>query len=184
MDRLISAERLKETLAETLEEIKSNPKMDGQEMHIIAAIHTLSQMIDDAPTVWAGDDNDLSLKLLDEYERGKLFEYQSLGYNIDHLRELVQAEKDGRLVAPPCKVGDWVYCLWDVPTDYKYVIYCAEVKEIKISMRDCRLTTTYLMEPIEYRGRRKEYRDDDLGKTVFLTCEEAEAALEGGNAGA
>lgn len=95
-----------------------------------------------------------------------------------HFRELVQAEKDGRLVVLPCKVGDWVYCLWDVPTDYKYVIYCAEVKEIRTSMRNCRLTTTYFMEPIAYRGHRKEYRDDDIGKTVFLTREEAEAALE------
>lgn len=85
---------------------------------------------------------------------------------------LAQAEKDGQP-----QVGDWVYCLWDVPTDYKYIIYCAEVKEIRISMRNCRLITTYLMEPIEYRSRRKEYRDDDLGKTVFPTREEAEAAL-------
>lgn len=29
--------------------------------------------------------------------------------NLDHLRELAQAEKDGRLVVLPCKVGDTVY---------------------------------------------------------------------------
>ena len=102
------------------------------------------------------------------------------GVSIERLKELVRAEKAGHLVVLPCKVGDWVYALWDVPTAAKYVIYCAEVKEIRIANRNCRLTTTYLLEPIEYRGRRKEYRDDDIGKTVFLTSEEAERALEGG----
>ena len=49
--RLIEAEELKELMIETLEHIKENPKMNGQEMHIIAAIQMLSEMIDDAPTV-------------------------------------------------------------------------------------------------------------------------------------
>lgn len=99
---------------------------------------------------------------------------------IDRLAHYEDMEEQGRLVMLPCKVGDWVYALWDVPTAAKYVIYCAEVKEIRIANRNCRLTTTYLLEPIEYRGRRKEYRDDDIGKTVFLTSEEAENELKGG----
>ena len=98
----------------------------------------------------------------------------------ERLKEYEDMEEHGRLVVLPCKVGDWVYALWDVPTAAKYVIYCAEVKEIRISNRNCRPTTTYLLEPIEYRGRRKEYRDDDFGKTVFLTREEAERAIAGG----
>ena len=80
-------------------------------------------------------------------------------------------------VVLPCKVGDLVYAMWSVPTNCKYIIYCAEVKEIRIAMRNCRVTTTYILEPIEYRGRRQEYRDDDFGNLVFLTREEAEAAL-------
>ena len=76
-----------------------------------------------------------------------------------------------------CKVGDWVYALWDAPVKLKYIIYCAEVKEIRISIRNCRLTTTYILEPICYRGHRKEYRHDDFGKLVFLSEKEAEAAL-------
>ena len=99
---------------------------------------------------------------------------------MNRLAHYEDMEEQGRLVVLPCKVGDWVYALWDVPTAAKYVIYCAEVKEIRIANRNCRLTTTYLLEPIEYRGRRKEYRDDDIGKTVFLTSEEAEKALKGG----
>lgn len=76
-----------------------------------------------------------------------------------------------------CKVGDWVYALWEAPVKEKYIIYCAEVKEIRISNRFCRLTTTYILEPVEYRGHRKEYFDSDFGELVFLSCEEAKAAL-------
>ena len=35
--RLIDVDALKELLIDTLESIKKNPKMDGQEAHIIAA---------------------------------------------------------------------------------------------------------------------------------------------------
>ena len=39
-----------------------------------------------------------------------LVDYHELG-PIDHLRELVQAENDGRLVVLPCKVGDTCYTI-------------------------------------------------------------------------
>lgn len=97
---------------------------------------------------------------------------------LERVQEIAQAEKDGRLIVLPCKVGDLVFALWDVPTKYKYVIYYAEIKEVCIYVRNCRMTITYRLEPIEYRGRRKEYRAEDFGKTVFLTREEAEAALK------
>ena len=51
MSRLIDANALKATMIETLEQIKANPKMDGQEMHIIAGIAMLGEMIDDSPTI-------------------------------------------------------------------------------------------------------------------------------------
>ena len=34
-------------------------------------------------------------------------------YDLDHLRELVEADKDGRCVVLPCKVGDKVYWIVD-----------------------------------------------------------------------
>ena len=76
-----------------------------------------------------------------------------------------------------CKVGDLVYALWEAPVKLKYIIYCAEVKEIRISMRNCRLTTTYILEPIMYRGHRREYRDEDFGTLVFKDQEDAERKL-------
>ena len=39
----------------------------------------------------------------------KMFRHMIEGGYIDHLEELLQAEKDGRLAVLPCKVGDIVY---------------------------------------------------------------------------
>lgn len=83
------------------------------------------------------------------------------------------------VIVPPCKVGDMLFALWSVPTEAKYVIYSAEVVEIRTSGSNCRQTTTFLLEPLAYRGRKKEYRIDDFGKLVFTNKEEAEKALEG-----
>ena len=49
--RLIDEEWLKDAMITTLEALKKNPKMDRQEMHLIAAIDTLRAMIEDAPTI-------------------------------------------------------------------------------------------------------------------------------------
>lgn len=76
-----------------------------------------------------------------------------------------------------CKIGGWVYALWEAPVKQKYIIYCAEVKEIRIGIRNCRLTTTYRLEPIMYRGHIHEYLDEDFGKLVFLSENEAQLAL-------
>jgi hypothetical protein len=91
--------------------------------------------------------------------------------NVIHEAETVDA------VEVKCKVGDWVYALWEAPVKQKYIIYCAEVKEIRIGMRNCRLTTTYRLEPIMYRGHIHEYRDEDFGKLVFSSEEEAKNEL-------
>ena len=49
--RLIDACGLKSVMIDTLERIKANPKMDNQEAHLLAAFHTVGQMVDDAPTI-------------------------------------------------------------------------------------------------------------------------------------
>lgn len=49
--RLIDERWIKKAMITTLEAIKKNPKMDGQEMHLIAAFVTLRAMLDDAPTI-------------------------------------------------------------------------------------------------------------------------------------
>lgn len=74
----------------------------------------------------------------------------ALGVPAERLRELAEADKAGRLVVLPCKVGDTVYTLRRT--------FCGAdvVGETELWWTDI----------------------PQLGKTVFLTREEAEKALE------
>ena len=82
--------------------------------------------------------------------------YKDLG-PIDHIRDLIKAEQDGRLVALPCKVGDTVYQI-----DAERV-YESEVKWIIFDCNDI------------------AFDERAIGVSIFLTREEAEAALKGGD---
>ena len=88
----------------------------------------------------------------------------------DRLRELAEADKDGRVVVLPCKVGQRVFALLD--TD-KHLSEC-EVKQIGLGNE----IGFVGIEPIGARGREYGVSIKGFGKTVFLTREEAEAALE------
>lgn len=55
--RLIDESWIKTTVITTLEALKKNPKMNGQEMHLIAAFYTLRVMLEDAPTVIGAEDD-------------------------------------------------------------------------------------------------------------------------------
>ena len=81
--------------------------------------------------------------------------YKDLG-PIDHIRDLIKAEQDGRLVVLPCKVGDTVYQI-DAERVYE--------SEVKWIIFDC--------DDIAFDERA-------IGGSIFLTREEAEAALKGG----
>lgn len=90
---------------------------------------------------------------------------------LDRLRELVEADRGGRCVVLPCKVGDTIYD-----------ISLAEIKESNvISISFIASKSTYHVSICAENYRHAITLDiemDDFGKTVFLTCEEAEAALE------
>ena len=89
---------------------------------------------------------------------------------VARLRELAEADKDGRLVVLPCKVGQRVFALLD--TD-KHISEC-EVKNIGLGNE----IGFVAIEPIGARGREYGVSIKGFGKTVFLTREEAEKALE------
>ena len=85
---------------------------------------------------------------------------KALGMNPPRLRELAEADKAGRCVVLPCNIGDTVW----------------------------RMKRTFE----EYPDRSKPYLEPDwfllqdvfnIGKTVFLTREEAERAMEDGKDG-
>ena len=86
------------------------------------------------------------------------------------LRELAEADKDGRLVVLPYKVGQRVFALLD--TD-KHISEC-EVKQIGLGNE----IGFVGLEPIGARWRKYGVSLNGFGKTVFLTREEAEKALE------
>ena len=95
---------------------------------------------------------------------------QAMGVEPSRLREIAEADKDGRCVVLPCKVGQRVFALLD--TD-KNISEC-EVKQIGMGNEIGFIG----LEPIGARGREYGVALNGFGKTVFLTREEAEKALE------
>ena len=85
----------------------------------------------------------------------------------DRLRELAEADKEGRAVILPCKVGDVVYGFYGEKTILPMV-----AKWIETNTDGWCIAVQYV--PMAPRF----YRFSDFGKTVFLTREEAEAALK------
>lgn len=88
----------------------------------------------------------------------------------DRLRDLAEADKDGRLVVLPCKVGDTVWANLDgMRHTRKCVIEFANIGSH---------VTTIVFSTVD--GLREQYgvNPSSFGKTVFLTREEAEKALE------
>ena len=107
--------------------------------------------------------DEIALKLM------RLADLESL-CSYTRLRELAEADKGGRLVVLPCKVGQRVFALLD--TD-KHISEC-EVKQIGMGNEIGFIG----LEPIGSRGREYGVALNGFGKTVFLTREEAEKALE------
>lgn len=129
------------------------------------------------------EDGDCSSKRV--WERLKAIE-NTLGddYNLDHIRDLLAAEKDGRLLVLPCKVGDTVYVRQAaVGFGYELDKYKEEILIGKIT--SFRVTETQRFMRIKFRttknGRARfgRFYFASIGNTVFLTREEAEAALGG-----
>ena len=91
------------------------------------------------------------------------------GMTLMRLRELAVADKEGRAIILPCKVGNRVFALLD--TD-KHISEC-EIKQIGLGNE----IGFVGLEPIGARGRKYGVALNGFGKTVFLTREEAEKAL-------
>ena len=95
----------------------------------------------------------------------------SIGGGYTRLRELAEADRDGRLAVLPCKAGDTVYEVTSRKTISEY-----RVKAIRVE-----LFCTFIEWDIVAGFVDKSIFGvpvDEIGKTVFLTREEAEAALE------
>ena len=84
--------------------------------------------------------------------------------DLGRLEELVKADKEGRTVVLPCKVGDTLYR-----------VFAGEILEHKVgNMRYLAIQGRWDIETYPFCS----YVESSIGKTIFLTREEAEAALE------
>lgn len=91
--------------------------------------------------------------------------------DLDRLEKLAEADREGRLVVPPCKAGDTVYEVTSRKTISEY-----RVKAIRVE-----LFCTFIEWDIVVGFVDKSIFGvpvDEIGKTVFLTHEEAKKTLE------
>ena len=119
------------------------------------------------------------------WERLKAYEdIAELCGGFDRLRELAEADKDGRVVVLPCK--DWMDIVfggqtlfWGIDTDYIE----NPIREISVDGAE-RIGwyvgwKTVFLKGTDENGETWEFSPDEIGKTVFLSREEAEKAMEG-----
>ena len=99
------------------------------------------------------------------------------GLPIDRLRELAEADKDGRVVVLPCKVGNtlWVTGRDNVPREME--LEATDIRAV-CTDEDNLCMSTCNRKPDGFCAYRLRNDGADIGKTVFLTREEAEKALE------
>lgn len=90
---------------------------------------------------------------------------------VERLRELYKADKDGRVVVLPCKVGDTVYF-----ANAKHIL---EFTVVGYAVDETGVSWVY-SEHVYKTGHTCErtFSPDRIGKTTFLSREEAEKALQ------
>ena len=103
--------------------------------------------------------DEIALKLM------RLADLESL-CSYDHLRELAEADKEGRLVVLPCRQGDELWTYGNFPQGRE--VYRFTVSDVSTLNGRTVLNTLGL----------GTIRPEDIGKTVFLTRAEAEKALQ------
>ena len=89
----------------------------------------------------------------------------------ERIRELLKADKDGRLVVLPCKVGDRLYEVTGRKTISVY-----KVKAIRVELFGLFIEWD-IVEGFVWQSL-SGINAGEIGKTVFLNREEAEKALE------
>lgn len=97
--------------------------------------------------------------LLDEY------------YPSGRMRELIKADKDGRVVVLPCKVGDRLYEVTGRKTISVYKVRAIRVELFGLFI-DWDIVDGFVWQSLS------GINAGEIGKTIFLTREEAEKALE------
>ncbi len=99
-------------------------------------------------------------------------EFNKVTNTLNRLAEYEDLEEQGKLPKLPCAVGDTVY---RINKGAKRPVIPLQVINFKIFGN---LSDNFKMECADEWGGGYTYRKMDIGKGIFLTQEEAEAALE------
>ena len=84
--------------------------------------------------------------------------------DLDRLEKLAEADRDGRVVVRPCNVGDTLFR-----------VFAGEILEHKVrNMRYLAIQGRWDIDTTPFCS----YIESSIGKTIFLTHEQAERALE------
>lgn len=91
-------------------------------------------------------------------------------YDLDRLRELIKADREGRCVVSPCKVGDKLYTIRTIQDgSFTLEVYdSGEIRQISVNTDG-----TFFL--VDYGH---SLSANNFGKTVFKTREAAESALK------
>lgn len=98
----------------------------------------------------------------------------------EQIRKWEDADSEGRLVVLPCKVGDtaWVKDRAGVPREMR--LETADIRFVCTDEDNLCMATCH-RKPDGFCAYRIRNDGTDIGKTVFLTREEAERAIAGGS---
>lgn len=96
---------------------------------------------------------------------------------VNEVIELVKAKQKGRIIVPPCKVGDTVYSP-QIDMRFDAVITEISITDTDIFFEWAQYDKSYEITELWDEGY---FLLEDFGKTVFLTREEAEKVLKESN---
>jgi hypothetical protein len=120
---------------------------------------------EDVPKELRKEYNKISLQMIQQEECEIYRRYEiTKDIPLDRLQEICNAERDGRCVVLPCKVGDTIYV-----TIGHFNKKITESKAVKVWFNG-----------FDYRVVCDGIGELTFGKSVFLTKEAAEQALKGG----
>lgn len=111
------------------------------------------------------EDTELTPEEIDmDHEAAEQLRQLCRDYDLGRLVNLAEADKDGRVVVRPCKVGDTLFR-----------VFAGEILEHKVrNMRYLAIQGRWDIDTTPFCS----YVESSIGKTIFLTHEQAERALE------
>lgn len=114
-----------------------------------------------------------------QIESKRYLEHKQTAEWLRELQKYKDLEEQGRLITLPCKIGDTVYY---INTHNRLSLFKNTVYESKVvRFVTTRYGTSIVIQIRNEYGCTELYSEDNYNKTVFLTKEEAEAALKGEN---